>query len=89
MLLVPYTEQHRYKGEIIMYVVLEIQKLSESQLATIVTTHESWDVANQQYHTALAAAAVSGLPRHSAMLINEDGGTLKAETYPQAQEGAV
>lgn len=72
-----------------MYIVLEIQKMSDTQLATLATSHETWEQANQKYHQVLAAAAVSGLPRHSAMLINEEAGTLKAETYPQNQEGVI
>ena len=64
-----------------MYIVIELQQLSESQVANIVTAYTVKDTAERQYHTVLAAAAVSTLPCHSAVMLDEKGNMLKHEYY--------
>lgn len=68
-----------------MYIVMEIQKNSEGQVATLVNTYESHAQAEQKYHTVLAAAAVSGLPGHAAVMMLDDGYCLKRECYGEAE----
>ena len=62
-----------------MFLVLEIQKTD--QVAHLLTAYESKAEAEQKFHTVLAAAAVSSVPVHSAMLITDDGTTLRSERY--------
>lgn len=62
-----------------MFIVMEIQK-SES-VSTIVNTYETRNGAEQKYHTVLAYAAVSEIPKHSAVLLNEDGTYIKSECF--------
>lgn len=64
-----------------MFVVIEMQKLSEDNVATIVNSYSVLPVAEQKYHTVLAAAAVSSVPCHSAVMLNESGEMLKHEFY--------
>lgn len=62
-----------------MFIVIEIQK--DVTAATLVSTHDTRNEAENKYHTVLAYAAVSSLPKHSAVLMDENGITLKQESY--------
>ena len=55
-----------------MFAVIEIQK--NGDVATPITTlFENKDQAYNKYHTVLAAAAISDVEEHSAVLISEEG----------------
>lgn len=69
-----------------MYIVLEIQKQSDTQVATLTDSYAELSQAEQKYHTVLSYAAVSELPIHSAVLMDDSGYTLKNETYIHEQE---
>ena len=71
------------------YLVMEIQ-VSDT-IATIVNSYTDRSLAEQKYHTILAAAAVSNVKAHSAILMKEDGVLLDYQTYrhdnqPQPEE---
>lgn len=55
-----------------MYIVTELQTNGETT-AVLNYTYTDKNVALQQYHTILAAAAVSQVEVHTAMIINEIG----------------
>lgn len=67
-----------------MFIVIEIQK--DVTAATLVSTHDTRNEAENKYHTVLAYAAVSSLPKHSAVLMDENGITLKQESYFHEEE---
>ena len=69
------------KGGKKMTVVIELQKLSDTQIANIVTVYQTRAEAEQKYHAILSAAAVSEVPIHSAIMLEEDGRTIKNEWY--------
>ena len=71
-----------------MYIVIELQKTSDTELAHLVTAHADREEAEQKYHQVLSYAAVSTVPSHSALLINEDGNLLKKERYIHNREDA-
>lgn len=62
-------------------IVLEIQKTDDTHIATLLTTHDKQNEAEQKYHAVLAAAAVSSVPVHSAVMMDDTGRAVKAETY--------
>lgn len=64
-----------------MYIVMEIQKMADGQVSHLVTTHDTSAEADQKYHTILAAAAVSNVAKHSAVVLSDDGLFIKSETY--------
>ena len=64
-----------------MYVVMELQRTSENTLSTIVTTHETRNDAEWKYHQILAAAAISQVDIHSAVMLGETGQRIKGESY--------
>ena len=70
-----------------MFVVLELQRSGESSLATLTDTFVDQDMAEQKYHTILAAAAVSQIGLHSAVMLTEDGRVLKSESYRHGNYG--
>ena len=63
-----------------MYIVIELQTNNE-QTANIVQTKESKDEAMSVYHSILAAAAVSNVQFHTALVIDERGQYLARECY--------
>ena len=64
-----------------MYIVLEIQTNANGAVGTLVNNYESRDQAESSYHTILAAAALSSLPCHAAVLLTERGGILASAYY--------
>ena len=64
-----------------MFVVIELQKVNDEQIANIVNAYSSKETAERQYHTVLAAAAVSALPCHSAVMLDDHGRMIKCECY--------
>lgn len=67
-----------------MYVVIELQTNEET--ATIVNAYADRDVAEQRYHSILAAAAVSNVKTHAAVMLTKDGYYIKSECYTHEQE---
>lgn len=64
-----------------MYIVIELQTVNETTVANIVNSYTERAVAEQKYHSILAAAAVSALPCHSATMLDEKGRMIKSEYY--------
>lgn len=67
------------------YIVIELQ--AGETTANIVNAYEDRATAEQQYHSILAAAATSIVPRHSAVLLGSDGSFIKSEGY--SHEGVL
>lgn len=63
------------------YVVLEIQTMSDGQVACLATPYDSQLQAESSYHSVLAAAALSNLPRHAAVLLTSDGSVQMSQYY--------
>ena len=62
-----------------MVIVMEIQK--DTDVSTIITTHETRAEAENKYHTILAYAAVSNVPVHSAVMMTDNGEYIKNEKF--------
>ncbi len=63
-----------------VYLVIEIQSTNDTA-ANIVNSYDVRSDAESKYHSILAAAAVSEVPVHTAVLITDTGKTLKNESY--------
>ncbi len=63
------------------YIVIEIQINDAGEVATIVTTDTDYWIAQQKYHSILAAAAVSALPVHTAVILTPYGDTITKQAY--------
>lgn len=64
-----------------MYIVIELQKNAEGHVANIVTEHPTQAEAESKYYSVLAAAAVSTIPVHSAIIVSEEGFPVKHQCY--------
>lgn len=64
-----------------MYIVVELQKNAEGVVSNIVTSHETLAEAESKYYSVLAAAAVSEIPVHSAIIVSEEGFPVRHECY--------
>lgn len=62
-----------------MYIVIEIQTWDTS--AWIVNQYASKAEAESRFHNILAAAAVSEVPAHSALMIDEKGFPVRPPEY--------
>ena len=67
-----------------MYIVIEIQTATTT--ATIVTQHDTLQAAESKFHQILAAAAISSVPVHSAVLMTDKGAWLRSECYEHPAE---
>ena len=63
------------------YIVIELQTAKSGAVANLVTQHASEAEAQSKYHSVLAAAAVSDLPVHGAVLMTNSGVTLENRYY--------
>lgn len=68
------------------YVVIEIQTQSDGTIGAIVTDFDNKLEAENKYHTILAYAAISNLPVHSAVILTNEGRTVKTEVYTHESE---
>ena len=62
-------------------IILEIQHSNDGTTATICTAYTDQSIAEQKYHQVLAAAAVSAVNVHSAVMLDDMGNRIKGETY--------
>lgn len=67
------------------YVVIEIQTMSNGQVACLATPYDGQLQAESSYHTVLAAAALSNLPRHAAVLLTSDGSVQMSQYYEHGE----
>lgn len=67
-----------------MYIVIELQKNAKGEVANVVTSFPTLAEAESKYHSILAAAAVSNLPTHSAIIVSEEGFPVANKCYKHA-----
>ena len=63
------------------YVVIEIQNMSDGGMATPAYSYSDLNSAEAKYHTILAVAAKSALPKHACILMSDEGFPLRHECY--------
>ena len=64
-----------------MYIVIEIQTNANGTIGNLVTSYYERNDAERQYHLILAAAAVSVLPAHAAVMMTNEGNILAHQVY--------
>lgn len=67
------------------YIVMEIQSWATGATSTPTWAYDDRNKAEAKYHSVLAAAALSELPVHAAVLLRSDGATLASNFYEHAQ----
>ncbi len=63
------------------YIVSEIQTWDTGAVTTADYAYDSQDVAESKYHKILSAAAVSTLPKYSAILMTDQAFPLEHKCY--------
>ena len=63
------------------YIVIEMQKTAEGQVANLVTAHNTLAEAESKFYTILASAAINDVPVHSAIIVSEEGFPVKHQCY--------
>lgn len=67
------------------YIVIEIQKSQDGTVAILpVATYDNFFDALSRYHTILAAAAISDVPVHSAVILTDVGQQIRMDSYNKA-----
>lgn len=64
-----------------MYIVIELQTDANGHVANIVTAYDNYPQAQQKFYTICAAAAVSSVPTHSAVILDNMGRRLASECF--------
>lgn len=63
------------------YIVLEIQKNSEGQISTIPYAFATETEALAKYYQILSVAALSGLKKHGAVILTDEGFSLRYDCF--------
>lgn len=69
-----------------MFIVIELQTNNLGETSTLVTTHTTLAEAESKFHTVLSYAAVSTIPCHAAVLMDETGMCMRQEAYKHEEE---
>ena len=64
-----------------MYIVIELQN-NNGQVSNIVTAFNTQQQAEQKFHEIMMYASVTTLTSHSAVILNDRGEMIRAESYP-------
>lgn len=68
-----------------MYIVIELQT-NNGKTANIVNAYDDLYTAFNKYHSILAAAAVSTVEVHTALILTETGGVVRAECFDRREQ---
>lgn len=69
------------------YIVIEIQKAADGTVAIPpIATYDTFFEALSRYHTILASAAISQVPVHTAVVLNEVGQEIRLDSFNHADE---
>lgn len=69
-----------------VYIVIEMQTDTNNEVGTIINKYTEHDKAMQKYFQILAAAVVSKVPIHTAVIITETGRVVRSETFSHGAE---
>lgn len=69
-----------------MYIVLEVQTNQDGTVGNLVTAYENQNDAESKYHTILASAAISSLPKHTAYILTDDGYKIDSKCYRHGED---
>lgn len=60
---------------------MEIQLFEDGKMSTPCYAYDDRNSAEAKYHSILSGASVSKLPKHSAVMLTEEGYYIKSECY--------
>lgn len=72
-----------------VYIVIELQISRDGTVANLVNSYTNVNEAESKYHTILASASISEVYRHSAVILDDRGVTIKSESFRHTAESEV
>ena len=69
-----------------MYIVIELQTYDNGTVGNIVNKYDTLNEAESKWHSVLAAAAVSTLPVHAAVILTNAGTLIRSEYFMHGGE---
>lgn len=69
-----------------MYLVIELQTTADGSVGNLVYKYDTLNEAESKFHSILAAAAVSSLPVHAAVMLTNAGTMVKSGYYRHGGE---
>lgn len=69
------------------YIVIELQKLVDGTVANLVYAYDTKKEAESKYYAILSAAAVSNIPIHSAIILQEDAMPVAYKSFVHNVQG--
>ncbi|MBQ1241834.1 MAG: hypothetical protein IIX99_01370 [Oscillospiraceae bacterium] len=70
-----------------MFIIHEMQTTGNQTALVPAKTYTDRNEAESAYHGVLAAAAISSVPVHAVVLMDEHGNTLRREFYEHTEAG--
>ena len=67
------------------YILIELQTNRDGTVGNIVTAYDELPQAESAWHSVLAAAAISTLPVHAAVLVNSLGEVVESRCYTHGE----
>jgi len=64
-----------------MYIVIELQTMAGGTVGNFIWSYTSKDEAFSKFHSVLSTAAVSSLPVHSAVILDNYGRQIAAQAF--------
>ena len=71
------------------YIVTEIQTNIDGTVGTLLNAYDSRNQAESQFHTVMAAAAISALPIHACTIVTNEGFTVNSGCYHHDEPAPV
>lgn len=69
-----------------MFIVMEIQVFEDGKMSTPCYAFDNENSADSKYYSILSSASVSKLPKHSAVMVTDDGYYIKSGSYEHKGE---
>lgn len=64
-----------------MYIVLELQTNKDGSVGSLINNYSQLDQAESKYHAILSSAAISNVPVHTAVIMDEYGMDVRSQSY--------
>lgn len=69
-----------------MYIVVETQTNLDGTVGVIPVSYSNENEAQSRYHSILASAAISDVPKHTAFILTDDGMVKESKCFTHKQE---
>lgn len=68
------------------YAIVELQTAANGTVSSLITAKDDYYEAESAYHITLASAALSGLPVHAAVMLDNQGNVIHSQAFVREVE---